>query len=184
MWTWIWLSTMLGKGLGTKPPLTALRNNQACWHLGLRLPEPWDNTFLLHQSVQFSCSVISNFATHGLQYARLPCSSPTPRACSNSCPLGQWCHPTIASSVIPFSFLQSFPAPGCFPRSHFFALGGQSIGVSASASVLPMNIQDWFPDFDLLAVQGTLKSLLQQYNSKASILWHSEEPRGQYEKVF
>ena len=64
MWTWIWLSTMLGKGLGTKPPLTALRNNQACWHLGLRLPEPWDNTFLLHQSVQFSCWFMSSsFAT-------------------------------------------------------------------------------------------------------------------------
>ena len=63
MWTWIWLSTMLGKGLGTKPPLTALRNNQACWHLGLRLSELWDNTFLLHQSVQFSCSFLSSSFT-------------------------------------------------------------------------------------------------------------------------
>ena len=83
-------------------------------------------------------------AAHGLQHSRLPCPSPTPGACSNSCPLHQWCHPTISSSVIPFSScLQSFP--GSFPLSQFFASGGQSIGVSASASVLPMNIQDWFP---------------------------------------
>ena len=83
---------------------------------------------------------------HGLQHARLPCPSPTPGACSNSYPSSQWCHPTISSSIIPFSSLpQSFPASGSFPRSQFFASGGQSIGVSASASVLPMNIQDWFP---------------------------------------
>ena len=81
---------------------------------------------------------------HGLQYDRLP--SPTPRVYSNSCPLSQWCYPTISSSVIPFfSCLQSFPASGSFQMSHFFASGSQSIGVSASASVLPMNIQDWFP---------------------------------------
>ena len=80
-----------------------------------------------------------------MQHARLPCLSPTPRACSNSCPLSQWCHPTISSSVVPFSScLQSFPASGSFPMSQFFAWGGQSIGVSASASVLPVNIQDWF----------------------------------------
>ena len=85
--------------------------------------------------------------THGLQHTRLPCSSPTPRVYSNSCPLSQWCHPTISSSVIPFpSCLQSFAASGSFPVSQFFPSGGQSIGVSASASVLPMNIQDWFPD--------------------------------------
>ena len=83
---------------------------------------------------------------HGLQHARLPCPSPTPRACSNSCPSSWWCYPTISSSVFPFSsHLQSFPASGSFPMSQFFASGGQSIGVSASASVLPMNIQDWFP---------------------------------------
>ena len=98
-------------------------------------------------SVQFSCSVISNsLQPHGLQHPRLPCSSPSPRACSNSCPLSQWCYPTISSSVVPFSScLQSFPASGSFPRSQLFASGGQSIGASASASVLPMNIQDWFP---------------------------------------
>ena len=98
-------------------------------------------------SVQFSCSVVSDsFRPHGLQHVRLPCPSPTPGACSNSCPSSWWCHPTISSSVIPFSScLQSFPASGSFPRSQFFTSGGQGIAASASASVLPMNIQDWFP---------------------------------------
>ena len=98
-------------------------------------------------SVQFSHSVMSNsLRPHGLQYTRLPCPSPTPGAYSNSCPSSQWCHPAISSSVSPFSSrLQSFPPSGSFPISQFFASGGQSIGVSASASVLPMNIQDWFP---------------------------------------
>ena len=83
---------------------------------------------------------------HGLQHNRLPLPSPTPTACSNSCPLSQWCHPIISSSVIPFSScLQSFPASRSFPMSQVFASGDQNIGVSASASVLPMNIQDWFP---------------------------------------
>ena len=81
----------------------------------------------------------------GLQHARLTCPSPTARAYSNSCPLNQWYVPTISSSVIPFSCLKSFPASWSFPVSQFFALGGQSIGVSASASALQMNIQDWFP---------------------------------------
>ena len=132
-------------------------------------------------SVQFSHSVVSDSLwPHGLQHARLPCPSPTPRAYSNSCPLSRWCHLTISSSVIPFSCLQSFPASGSFPTSQFFASGAQSIGASASASVLLMNIQnylelisfrmDWL---DLLAVQGTLKSLLQHHSSKASILLRS-----------
>ena len=83
---------------------------------------------------------------HGLHHARLPCPSPTPRACSNSCPLSQWCHPTISSSVVPFSSCpESFPASGSFPMSQFFASGDHSIGISASASVLQVNIQDWFP---------------------------------------
>ena len=83
---------------------------------------------------------------HGLHHARPPCPSPAPEACSNSCLSSQWCHPTIASSVVPFSsYLQSCPASGTFPVSQLFASGGPSIGVSASASVLPMNIQDWFP---------------------------------------
>ena len=82
----------------------------------------------------------------GLKHARHPCPSPTPGVYSNSCPLSRWCHPTISFSVVPFSsHLQSFPASGSFPMSQFFMSGGQSIEVSASASVLPMNIQDWFP---------------------------------------
>ena len=98
---------------------------------------------ICHQSVQFSCSVVSDSAT---SWTEAPCPSPTPEACSNSCSLSWWCHPTISSSVIPFfSHLQSFPASGSFPVSQFFASSGQSTGVSASASVLPMNIQDWFP---------------------------------------
>ena len=99
-------------------------------------------------SVQFSRSVMSDsLQPHGLQRNSLPCPSPTPGACSNSCPLNRWCHPTISSSVVPFSScLQSFPASGSFPMSQFLASGGQSIGASASAPapVLPMNIQDWF----------------------------------------
>ena len=132
-------------------------------------------------SVQFSsvAQLCPTLRSHGLQHTRLPCSSPTPRACSNSCPSSWWCDPTIFSSVVPFSsYLQSFPASGSFQMNQFFASGDQSIGVSASASALPMNIQDWFllgltDWFDLLAVRGTLKSLLQHNSSKASILWCS-----------
>ena len=96
---------------------------------------------------EFSHSVMSNFLwPHGLQHARPSYPSPTPGAYSNSCPSSWWCHPAISSSVVPFSsYLQSFPASGSFPMSQFFESGGQSIRVSASASVLPMNIQDWFP---------------------------------------
>ena len=97
------------------------------------------------KTVQFSHSLVSNsLRPHGQKHARLSCPSPTHRACSNSCPSSQWCHPTISSSVIPFSScLQSLPASGSFPMSQFFSSGGQSTGASASASVLPMNIQDW-----------------------------------------
>ena len=96
---------------------------------------------------QFSYSVMSDsLRPQGLQHARPPCPSPTPRVCWSSCPLSRWCHPTLSSSIVPFSsHLQSFPASGSFPVSQLFASGGQSIGVSASASVLPMNTQDWFP---------------------------------------
>jgi len=110
-----------------------------------------------------------------VQHARLPSPSLSPRICSNSCPLSQQCHPTISSSVTPFSSCpQSFPASGSFPRSQLFALGGQSIGFSISPSsefsgLIFFRI-DWF---DLLAVQGTLKNLLQHHNSKVSILWRS-----------
>ena len=106
-----------------------------------------DSLISVHSSVPSSCSVMSDsLRPHGVQHARPPCPSPTPGVYSNSCPLSWWCHPTISSSVIPFSsHLRSFPASGSFQMSQFFTSGGQSIGVSASASVLPVNIQDWFP---------------------------------------
>ena len=105
------------------------------------------HTYVTLCLVQFSCSVVSDSLwPHGLQHARPACPSPTPAVYSNSCPLRQWCHQTIFSSVIPFSsHLQSFPASACFQMSQFWAPGGQSVEVSAPASVLPMNIQDWFP---------------------------------------
>ena len=88
----------------------------------------------------------SSLRPHGLQHTRPPCPSPIPGVYSNSSPLSRWCHPTISSSVVPFSsHLQSFPESGSFPMSQFFTSGGQSIGVSASASILPVNVQDWFP---------------------------------------
>ena len=129
-------------------------------------------------SVQLSCSVVSDYLwSHELQHTRPPCPSPTPGVYPNSCPLSRWCHPTISFSVVPFSSgLQLFTASGSFPLSQLFASGGQRIGVSASTSVPPMNTQDWSPLgglLDLLAVQGTLKSLLQYHSSKASILQHS-----------
>ena len=98
-------------------------------------------------SVQTSLSVVfDSLWPHGLQHARLPCLSPTPGVYSNSCPSHRWCHPTISSSVVPFSsHFQSFPVSGSFPMSRFFTSGGQIIGVLTSASILPMNIQVWFP---------------------------------------
>ena len=104
-------------------------------------------TLLVTNSIQFSCSVVSDsLRPHGLQHTRPPCLSPTPGVYSDSRPSSQWCHPAISSSVVPFSScLQSFPALGSFQMSQFFSSGGWSIGASASASVLPMNIQDWFP---------------------------------------
>ena len=120
----------------------------------------------------FSHSVMSDSLwSHGLQHARLACPSSAPRTCSDSCPSSQWCHPTISSSVIPFSCLQCFPASGPFPRSQFFAwwpkYWSYSISPFNEYSGLISFRNDWF---DLLAVWGTLKSLLQHHNSKASIL--------------
>ena len=116
--------------------------------------------------MQFSCSVVSNsLQPYGLQHARLPCPSSTPGAYSDSCPLSWWCHPTVSSSVVPFSsWLQSFAASGSFQMSQFFASGGWSIGVSASAPVLPVNIQDWFP----LGLTGWI-SLLSKGLSRSSL---------------
>ena len=131
----------------------------------------------------FSHSVVSNSLwLHGLQHNRFPCPSPCPGACSNSCPLSRWCHPAISSSVVPFSScLQSFPAAGSFLISQHFKSGGQSIGVSALASVLPMNIQGWF----LLGLTGLISlqskglarvfsnTTVQNINSLAfSLLYH------------
>ena len=121
----------------------------------------------------FSDSVLSNsFQPHGLQHTNLPCPSPSPWVWANSCPLSWWYHPTISSSVTPLSSCpQSFLASESFPMNRLFTSGGQSIGASASASVLPVNIQNWFHLgltglIDLLVAQGTLKSLLQHHSSK------------------
>ena len=105
------------------------------------------NLKIIIYSVQFSRSVVfDSLWPHELQHARPPCPSPTPRVHPNPCPSCQWCHPTVSSSVVPFSSCpQSCPASGSFPMSQFFTSGGQSIGVSASTSVLPMNTQDWSP---------------------------------------
>ena len=102
-------------------------------------------SWIIKKAVQFSCSVVSySLRPHGLQHARPPCPSPTPRVYSNSFPLSWWCHPPTSSSVVPFSsHLQSFPAPGSFPMSQLFATGGQNIGASALASVLLVNVQGW-----------------------------------------
>ena len=114
----------------------------------------------------FSCSVVSDsWWPHGLQHSRPPCPSPSPGVCSNSGPLSQWCHPTISSSVTPFSScLQSFPAPGSFPMSWLFTSGGQCIGASTSASVLPINIQGWFP-FGLTSLILLSKALSRVFSS-------------------
>ena len=139
-------------------------------------------TSLAVSSVQFSGSVVSDSLwPHGLQHARPPCTSQTPGAYSNSSPSSRWCHPTISSSVLSFSScLQSFPASGSFPMSQFFASDGQSIGVSSSASILPMNIQDWFflgwTGWISLQSKGLSRDsqgTLQHHNSKASVLWCS-----------
>ena len=106
----------------------------------------WNSLWWWQEVVHSVAQLCPTLWPHRLQHARPPCPSPTPRVYSNSCSLSQWCHPTISSSVVPFSSrLQSFPASESFQMSQLFTLGGQSIGVSALASVLPMNIQDWFP---------------------------------------
>ena len=135
----------------------------------------------IFSSIQFSRSVVSDsLQSQESQHTRPPCPSPIPIVYPNSCASSQWCHPAISSSVVPFSSCsQSLPASESFPMSQIFAWGGQSTGVSASASVLPVNTQDWSPSewtrrsvglLDLLAIQGTFTSLLQHHSSKASIL--------------
>ena len=124
-------------------------------------------------SVQFSHSIVSDSLwPQGLQHTRLPCASPTPGAYLNSCPSSQWCHPSNSSSVVLFSsHLQSFPASGSFLMSQFSESGGQSIGVSASASVLPMNIQDWFP----LGWTGRIALLSKELSRVSRTLKNSQE---------
>ena len=145
--------------------------------------QPWGRVLGAPQGIYITISSVQalsrshSLQPHGQQHARPPCPSPTSGVYSNSCPLSQWCHPIISSSVVPFSScLQSFPASGSFQMSQFFASGSQSTGVAASASVLPMSIQDWFPlgwtGWISLQSKG-LKSLLQHHSSKASILRHS-----------
>jgi len=141
--------------------------------------EKKNSTTCIKLLLLFSCQVMSDSLwLHSLQHARLPCPLPSPRICPSSCPLNWWCHPTISSSItLFFFFLQSFPASGSFPMSQPFTLGGQCIGASASASVLPKSIWGWFPlrltGFDLLGAQGTLKRLLQHHSLKRSVLQHS-----------
>ena len=161
LWPHLWSETSVGlfPGDGMRSWVWEVKFNMdlsytdPSWimFLALRVPIhlPLCSVFL--RSLQFSCSVVSDSLwPHGLQHARPPCPPPTPGDYSNSYPLSQWCHPTISSSVVPFSsHLQSFLASGSFQMSQFFTSGGQSTGVSASASVSPMNIgpnvQDWFP---------------------------------------
>ena len=132
------------------------------------------------RGLQFSWSVESDsLQPHGLQHARPPCLSPTPGVCSDSYLSSRWCHPTISSSVILFSCLQSFPASGSFPMSQFFASGGQSVGISASASVLPMSIQEWFPLglTGLISLQSKVKSIIKYLKRERERLKSYKSPR-------
>ena len=143
-WLFWLLLTFFGGGQNSCPKL------QSQWDYCLCFPQEFydfRSYIQVFQSVQFSCSVMSESSqSHGLQHTRLPCPAATPGACSNSYPLSLWCHPTVLSSVAPFSScLQSFPASGSFPVSQLFTSGGQRTGATASASVLPVNIQDWSP---------------------------------------
>ena len=137
--------TMIKLGLFQECKDSSIYRNQSVWQTTLtnwKIKITWSL-----QSVHFSCLVMSeSLQPHELQHTRPPCSSPTPGVYSNSCPLSWWCHPTISSSVVPFSsYPQSFPASGSFQMSQLFTWGGQSTGVSASTSVPPMNSQDWSP---------------------------------------
>ena len=137
------------------------------------------NVIYIFSSVQFSRSVVSNsLRPHELQHARPPCPSPSPRVYSNSCPSSRWCHPAISSTVIPFSSCpQSLPASGSFPKSQLFAWGGQSIGVSAAVSVLPMNTQDWSPlgwtGWIFLQSKGLSRVFSNTTVQKHQFFWHS-----------
>ena len=161
--------------------LLHLRQTTLSFRVSISSSVTWDWDFYVNlQCSKYLSSVQSlsvSLPLHGLKHTRLPCPSLTPGACTNSCPSSQWCYPTISSSAVPFSsYPHSCPALGSFPMNQFFASGGQSIGASASASVLPMNIQYWFPlgwnGWISLQLKG-LKSLLQHHDSKKSVLQHS-----------
>ena len=129
---------------------------------------------VLWMEIQFSCSVVSDsLGPRGLQHTRLPCPLQNSGARSNACPLCQWCHPTISASVVPFCCLQPFPASGSFPMTQLFASGGQSIGFSASASVLPINTQDWFPLgwIGLISLQS--KELSRVFTASSFRIWNN-----------
>ena len=168
-WTWVWVNSGRQSRTG-KPGVLESMGSQRVGH-------DWaTNTFTFN--VQFSRSVVSNSLwPHGLQHTRLPCPSPISRACSNSCPLNQWCHPTISSFVNPFSPFPVFPSIKVFSNELALCIKWPkywnfSFSISPSnkySGLISLRI-DWFY---LLAVQGAVKSLLQHYNLKASILWHS-----------
>ena len=143
---WEALSSISEPGFRFKYQIPTMYKLYTTWGKRLHWQSPVNHDSW-HPLVQFSCSVVSDsLRPHGLQHAKLPCPSPTLGVYSISCPWSQWCHPAISSSVRPFfSCFQSFPTPGSFPMSQLFASSGQSIGVSVSATVLPMNIQDWSP---------------------------------------
>ena len=138
-------------------------------------------TTSIAQCRSFSCSVIStSLRPHGLQHASLPCPSPSPGVCSNPCPLSRWCHPTTSSSVVRFSScLQPFPASESFSMSQLFTTGGQSFGASTSASVLPMNIQGWFPlgltDFTFLQSKGLSRVFSNTLAGSSFSKWRGSE---------
>ena len=155
-------------------------NNLVCLQMYLlEVGRNWlrKKSFHFSSSIQFGCSVMSHsLQPHELQHCRPPCASPTPGACSNSHPSRQRCHPTTSSSVVPFSScLQSFQASGSFLVNQLLVSGGQSITASASSSVLPMNIQDWFPLglTGWISMQSKGLSRVLSNSSKPSILWHS-----------
>ena len=181
-WTWVWVNSGSWWWTG-RPCVLRFMGSQRVghdwetnliWYIYI-----WLNHFAvcLKQAQHCKANFLVANSDSTLQHARLPCPSLSPEACSNSCPLSQWCYLTVSSAAAPFSFcLQSLPASGSFPVSQLFTSGGQSTGASASAPVLPMNIQGWFP----LGLTGLisllskgLSSLLQHHSSKASILQHS-----------
>ena len=128
-------------------------------------PSTCIHRYKIREGVLFSCSVMSNsLGRYGLQHAKLPCPSPTPEACSNLCPSSRWCHPIISPSIVS-SRLQSFPASGSFPVIQLFISGDQTIGASASALVLPLNIQGWFP----LGLAGLISLQFKGFNLGSSL---------------